>query len=157
MMTETELRDLMERTYRPLFYQIQGFVGAADAEDILQDVYYRAWLHLVLDDRDPMHWLKRVTWNRVNSILKRRYALSELSLDEMTEDGFSRPAAPSSPDAVEWVRSRIWTLTPMRRSVLWLRDVAGWSDDRIAGHLGITATTVRRHASMARQQLMAAI
>ncbi len=46
-------------------------------------------------------------------------------------------------------------LPPMRRAILWLREIAGWDDARIAARLGIAEPTVRRHASLATGQLRA--
>ena len=154
-MTEIELGDLMPRTYRPLFHMIISQVGDEEAEVILQDVYWRAWKHLALDDRDPMPWLKKVAWNRVNTQLRRRYGIQPVSLERLMEEGFDAAAPASAPDAVAWLQEVLPSLPPMRRAILWLREIAGWDDARIAARLGIAEPTVRRHASLATGQLRA--
>src|SRR5205823_7896372 len=52
-----------------------------------------------------------------------------------------------------WARAALEQLRPDQRRVIRLRDVEGWSYDRIADHEGVTVESVRGSLRRARSQL----
>jgi RNA polymerase sigma-70 factor (ECF subfamily) len=58
-------------------------------------------------------------------------------------------------DARDHLAAALATLTDVRRDVLLLHDLEGWTHPEIAEHLGIAAGTVRAHLFWARRDLRA--
>src|SRR5439155_5126796 len=70
------------------------------------------------------------------------------------------PRSPQTPDDLleldeeyRWARAALAALRPEQRRVIHLRDVEGWSYDRIADHEGVTVESVRGSLRRARSQL----
>jgi RNA polymerase sigma-70 factor (ECF subfamily) len=138
---------------------------ASDAEDVVQDAFVIALERL--DDCQPAEkfrpWILTITRNRALDLLRRnrvrRY--EPLETDEGTNDSISASRDPSPlkqtelADAREHLQAAIATLTPVRREVLLLYDLEGWSHAEIAEHLQLATPTVRSHLFLARRDLRA--
>ncbi len=138
--------------FRMVFQIVPNF---EDTEDVLQDTFFRFHraLHRVRQDSDPMPFLRTIAVRRAYSLLRRRRH-DQLSLEDLPEDPADVTLSGVPVDVGKlygWAR----TLPPRRRVVFILREVLGWEDAEIARMLGISETTVRRHASLAREALSA--
>lgn len=137
----------------------------SDAEDVAQDAFVIALERL--DDCEPAEkfrpWLLTITRNRALDLLRRnrvrRY--EPLDGDEGVNDRVSASSDPSPlkhtelADARAHLEAAIATLTPVRREVLLLYDLEGWSHAEIAEHLQLAVPTVRSHLFLARRDLRA--
>ncbi len=136
--------------FRLVFQIVPNF---EDVEDILQDTFFRFHraLRRVRPGSDPMPFLRTIAVRRAYSFIRRRRG-DQISLQDLPGDPADVRLSGVPVDLEKlygWAR----TLPPRRRVVFVLREVLGWEDAEIARMLGISQTTVRRHASLAREAL----
>jgi RNA polymerase sigma-70 factor, ECF subfamily len=137
----------------------------ADAEDVVQDAFVIALERL--DDCQPAEkfrpWLLTIARNRALDLLRRNKVRRYEPLDSTDEPrDLGGSAAATSPlkhaelaDTRAHLEAAIATLTPVRREVLLLYDLEGWSHAEIAEHLQLAVPTVRSHLFLARRDLRA--
>ncbi len=154
---EEAFERLLRHFYRPLFRLVFQIVPVAeDAEEILQDAFFRFYrsLRRVRPGEDPYPFLKAIAVRRAYTHLRRRRAapafeeLPEGAADLRVEGRAFEPAR-----LFRWA----WTLPPRRRVVFLLREVMGLPDGEVASLLGVSEVTVRRHASLAREAFRRAL
>lgn len=130
------------------------------ADELLQDVFVRAWekLESFRGESSLESWLHRVT---VNVFLaaergdKRRRAHEDVVDDDSYE--LSTSTAPVDVgDQIDLERA-IATLPPGARMAFVMHDIEGYSHDEIAAMSGIAAATVRVQLHRARRHLMEAL
>jgi RNA polymerase sigma-70 factor (ECF subfamily) len=132
-----------------------------DAEDACQDAFVSALRRL--EDCRPEEkfrpWLLAIVRNRAIDLRRRRQVRQADSLDEIG-DGASPPTRAVGPlrdaeraDARDHLARAIATLTDVRREVVLLHDLEGWSHREIGTHLGLAEGTVRAHLFWARRDL----
>jgi RNA polymerase sigma-70 factor (ECF subfamily) len=137
----------------------------SDAEDVVQDAFVIALERL--DDCQPSEkfrpWLLTIARNRALDLLRRNRVRRYEPLDA-TENAPGQVASAPSPsplrhtelaDTRAHLEAAIATLTPVRREVLLLYDLEGWSHAEIAEHLQLAVPTVRSHLFLARRDLRA--
>jgi RNA polymerase sigma-70 factor (ECF subfamily) len=153
-----------ERVYR---VALRTTGNAADAEDVVQDTFVRAWSGLarVSDFGAVGGWLCSVARNvgtdRVRSSIRRR----AWSIDAPTEDG-SLPLrdalvaeGPLADEQLAGARAgalladAIAALKEKHRMVLTLREIDGLSYEEIAESLGVAVGTVESRLHRAREAL----
>lgn len=154
-----------DRVYA-LSYQLTG--NHADAQDLAQEVFVRAYLNLerFRFEADWGTWLHRITVNvYLNSRRKNKKDNIAYSLDEplLTEEGeVSRELAATGSDPQEvldakerqlYIRQALEELAPEFRAVLVLREFQGLNYEEIARVLGCSLGTVKSRLSRARQAL----
>jgi RNA polymerase sigma-70 factor, ECF subfamily len=139
--------------------------GAADADDVCQDAFMTALERL--DSCRPEEkfrpWLLTIVRNRAIDLRRRQRvrAAEPLETAEPATAGNVRSAEPSPLRAAERADARahlqaaVAGLTDVRREVLLLHDLDGWSHPEIAAHLGLAVGTVRAHLFWARRDLRA--
>lgn len=130
---------------------------AARAEELLQDVFVRAWEKLgsFRGESSLDSWLHRVT---VNVFLaadrgdRRRRAHEDIADD----DRYEMSAAPTTVDVGDRIdlERAIATLPPGARMAFVMHDIEGYSHEEIAAMSGIAAATVRVQLHRARRHLM---
>jgi RNA polymerase sigma-70 factor, ECF subfamily len=139
-------------------YRMTG--NAADAEDIVQEVFIRALEKPDLQTEEPLRpWLVRVAMNMSRDYLRRRRQRgyvgpwlpspvptdNELEIDQ--SDAVSADSPETRYDILESISiaflMALEALTPTQRAVLLLRDVFDYSTTEAAELLGITENTVR--------------
>jgi len=151
-----------------LSYQLTG--NHADAQDLAQEVFVRAYLNLdkFRFEADLGTWLHRITINvYLNSRRKNKKDKDNVaySLDEPlpTEEGeVARELAATDTDPQEvlatkekqrYIRQALKSLPPEYRAVLVLREFQGLSYEDIAKVLGCSLGTVKSRLNRARQAL----
>ncbi len=145
---------LVKAYYGPLFRLVYQMVPHAhDAEDILQDTFFRFFqaLRRLVPGQDPFPFLKTIAVRRTYSFLKRGDRL-HVSLDSLPE-GAHPLSVQGHPYEIRTLYLWAAKLPPAQRLVFLLREVLGVEDGEIARLTGLREVTVRRHASLARQTL----
>lgn len=174
------LTDPFRRELLAYCYRMLGSVH--DAEDLVQEVYLRAWrAYASFDGRASLRtWLYRIATNACLNALEhssRRVLPSGLASPsgDVPPPGSRAPevpwlepladrlvgGAPEDPAAVVAERASLRLaliaalqyLPARQRAVLVLRDVLGWSAAEVAGTLGMTAAGVNSTLLRARSRL----
>jgi RNA polymerase sigma-70 factor (ECF subfamily) len=137
-----------------------------DAEDVAQESFYKAFLHL--DDFQEKSrfstWLTRIAMNEAFMLLRRRRGIFEV-LPENPDDGVksaSEAFVDQSPDPEEscWRRERMQLLDkainrlgPKIRSTILLRDIEERSVEETAQILGASISAVKARVFQGRRKL----
>jgi RNA polymerase sigma-70 factor, ECF subfamily len=136
--------------------------SADDADDVCQDGFVTALerLDTCRPEEKFRPWLLTIVRNRALDLRRRRQVRAAAPLDET--GGAAPPSIAPSPlrvaeraDARDHLAAALATLTDVRRDVLLLHDLEGWTHPEIAELLGIAAGTVRAHLFWARRDLRA--
>jgi RNA polymerase sigma-70 factor, ECF subfamily len=140
-----------------LAYRITG--SAADADDVVQETFIRAYEHAPAHLDDPRRWLMRVAINAGRDVLRRRKRRAYVGpwLPTPIETGDDAP--PSFEPAVEGrtlegrydlmesaslaFLQALEALSPTQRAILLLRDVFDYSAAEVASVLNLSAGNVR--------------
>lgn len=169
---EGAVRTLVRRHNRRLFRVARGVLrDDAEAEDVVQETYVRAFINLsrFRGDSGIATWLTRIALNEALGRLRRRRpsedlaAISELPADDPRIVAFPSPPEPT-PEA-EAGRAQVRSLLeplidelpPDFRVVLILRDVEGMTTEETAEHLGVRPETAKTRLHRARRLLRAAL
>jgi RNA polymerase sigma-70 factor (ECF subfamily) len=140
---------------------------SADAEDVCQDAFVAALAHLeeCRPEEKFRPWLLTIVRNRALDLRRRQRVRAAEPLDDRWERGADEPRAIGSiddqgplraaenADARTHLRAALDTLTDVRREVVLLHDLEGWTHREIAAHLGLAEGTVRAHLFWARRRL----
>jgi RNA polymerase sigma-70 factor (ECF subfamily) len=152
----------------------------AEAEDVVQDVLFRAWRsrETYAGDAPLAHWLMRIATNACLNVLTRdrTRALPQLDREPVAADAvFSAleaatwvtpaPDARLFPDPARAAEARedvalafialLQRLPPRQRAVLLLKDVLGWAAEEIAETLAMTLSSVNSALHRARDGVVA--
>jgi len=159
---QNQYQILVERHYRPVFNAAYRLLGnQAEADDIAQDAFWRAYQALATFQRDaPLApWLCRIAINLSLNLLKRRQPT--LSLDN---PGSGRPLAVSDWSAEPQrqllhaeqqgeLRQALLALPPEQRAIIELRHFQEQSYEEIAAALNISLANVKVRLFRARKKL----
>jgi RNA polymerase sigma-70 factor, ECF subfamily len=153
------------RRHRDVVYRVAArIVGDADADDVTQDAFLRAFNRLgSFRGESPFRaWLLRITHNAALNALARRPKAQPTDLVEQAADTFDeRP--PPNPTPVEQLEvserrerlvSKIALLSPNHRAVLALRDLEGLSYEEIAQVTDTPLGSVKGRLHRARGELI---
>ncbi len=141
--------------YSPILFRLvfQMVPSREDAEDILQETFYRFFRALprLRSGDDPLPFLRTIAVRRTYSHLAAHKHKHD-SLDDLPEN---LPALAVQGMQVEIRDLYRWAqkLPRARRLVFILREVLGVEDAELAALMGIREVTVRRHAQMALEEL----
>ena len=140
-----------------------GFVkDAATADDLAQDVFVKAYLHLsrFRFDSEFGTWIYRIAVNHIKDYLRKTARRKEVPLEEAVERRFSaddpvlaREAEIEAERRKTAVFQTAQSLPPKYAMILMLRDVRGFSYEEIAGVLKISPGTVDSRLHRARRLL----
>lgn len=171
--SEEAVRVLVQRHNRRLFRVARAVVrDDAEAEDIVQEAYVRAFTHLDSFRGEALFatWLTRITLNEALGRVRRRpptVGLGEREVD-VHSGGlvimFPSPPPPADPEA-ELARSQVRAvlehaideLPATFRLVFVLRDVEGLSTEETAAQLAIREETVKTRLHRARRLMRTAL
>jgi RNA polymerase sigma-70 factor, ECF subfamily len=164
------VRLIMQRHNRRLYRVARGVLhDDAEAEDVVQEAYVRAFTHLdgFRGDAQLSTWLTRIALNEALGRLRRRRMMVELKdIDTFNEQGEDRviylPSArgDSDPEAAA-TRAEVRRLLEQAvdrlpvpfRMVFMLRDIEELSVEETASHLGLRPETVKTRLHRARRLL----
>ncbi len=160
--------ELVRRLHRRIYALIYGMTGnKEDAEDVLQEVFVKAYTSLkhFKGDSSFYTWVYRIAVNRTINFLKQRNRRAGVSLDNMDEGVERDPAyvelvARESPvrdttinELQKKLNDALQKLSEKHRAVVVMHDIQGIPHDEIARMLGTSQGTVRSRLFYARQQL----
>jgi len=168
---QREFDELVRRYYRQAYnlaYRLTG--NAADAEDLVQDAFLRAYRFFDRYDRSLpfMNWFSRILTNLYIDEYRRRGRLKTVSLDEplQTEEGEEGPSVLDLPDPglspleiamnqeyIDAIHEGLQQLAPEFRTAVVLADIQGHSYEEIAEIMGTSIGTVRSRIHRGRKQL----
>jgi RNA polymerase sigma-70 factor (ECF subfamily) len=132
----------------------EWMLGSTDTEDVIQDIFVRAWekLSTFRGDAPFGAWLRRLA---VNVLLRYRERVRTREDRYVLDDGSIQSAAAPSGNLHLYteLESAIWRLPVRVREVLVLHDMEGYKHREIAEMLGISAATSRWHVHAGRLML----
>ncbi|WP_262030103.1 RNA polymerase sigma factor [Microvirga sp. Mcv34] len=164
------VRLIMQRHNRRLFRVARGVLhDDAEAEDVVQETYVRAFTHLdgFRGEAQLSTWLTRIALNEALGRLRRRRTMIALKdIDAINDQGEARviylPSArqDSDPEAAaaraevrRLLERAVDELPESFRIVFVLRDIEEMSIEETASHLGLRAETVKTRLHRARRLL----
>lgn len=149
---EAAFAALVERHWPRLVRFSRSVVGAAEAEDVVQDSLVAAWDRMATL-RDPEAfpaWVLRIVVRR-GVRAGRRWSWRRLLPLSLVPDR-ADPRAQDDAEALR-VERTLARLPPRQRAVMHLTVVEGMSDGEIGRVLGMDAATARSHRRKAREAL----
>ena len=134
----------------------------ADAEDVCQDAFVSALEHIerCRPEEKFRPWLLAIVRNGALDLRRRQKvrAAEPLEAADVARRGDEGDAASPLRDAERaeigaHLRAALERLTDVRREVVLLHDLEGWTHREIARHLGLAEGTTRAHLFWARRRL----
>ena len=139
---------LVDRHRGELHRHCHRMVGA-DAEDLVQETFLRAWRSRGTLRSAPRPWLYRIATNAcLDAIARRRDVLPGEAIDQVADAGAD--PAERSPQMGTALLAAVQRLPPKQRTVLVLTDVLGWRAKETAELLGDSVPAVRSALQRAR-------
>ena len=163
---------LVERHQRRMLAIARRYTrGREDAEDVVQQTFQKAFVHLnkFQGKSSFSTWLTRIAINEALMLLRRRRALHEMHVGESSErEGNSwypeMPDLSSDPEANYARRERVRILTvalgnlrPGLRRAVELRDLGELSTSETARRMGLSVAAVKARLLHARRELRQAL
>ncbi|MEJ5385066.1 MAG: sigma-70 family RNA polymerase sigma factor [Fimbriimonadales bacterium] len=167
---QREFDELVYRHYQQAYnlaYRLTG--NAADAEDLVQEAFLRAYRFFDRYDRSMpfMNWFSRILTNLYIDEYRRRGRLRTISIDEVYsgdegEEGTTMDLPDTAPDPLERALSNEYLhaiheglqhLSPEFRVAVVLADLEGHSYEEIAEITRTSIGTVRSRIHRGRKQL----
>ncbi len=147
-----------EQLYRTHIARINSLaewmLDSTDTEDVLQDIFVRAWerLETFRGDAPFSAWLRRVA---VNVLLRYRERIRKHDQRFLSDEDTlnSAPAIENELMLYSEIESAVWSLPKRIREVLVLHDMEGYKHREIAEMLSISAATSRWHLHAGRLML----
>ena len=164
------VRLIMQRHNRRLYRVARSVLhDDAEAEDVVQETYVRAFTHLdgFRGEAQPSSWLTRIALNEaLGRLRRRRTTVSLKDIDAINDQGEARviyfPSArqDSDPEAAvaraqvrRLLERAVDELPNSFRMVFVLRDIEEMSTEEAASHLGLRPETVKTRLHRARRLL----
>jgi RNA polymerase sigma factor (sigma-70 family) len=152
---EEAFRALHDRYHERLLAYVRHMLrGHADAEDIVQDVFERAYGALRTGEREitVRPWLYRVAHNRCIDYVRRAPA-TPLQPDELLPGGIDPVAEAERREDLRRLVADLHALPAPQRSALIIRELEGLSYDELSTTLGVTVPAVKSLLVRARSGL----
>jgi RNA polymerase sigma-70 factor (ECF subfamily) len=158
----TRFELLMRRHNRRVYRAVRSFLtDDAEVEDVMQQAYLRAFLHLhqLVDGTKVASWLVRIAVNQARSRLRQRRRLAEDELDAENEDGHPMAASWTPEEELAdrelaaIVERALVELREIYRAVFVLREVEGMTTRETGVVLGVSPAVVKTRLSRAKQLL----
>src|SRR4051794_36509626 len=152
---EDAFRAIHDRYYGRLLAYVRHMLrGSSEAEDVVQDVFLRAYAALRSSDREiaVRPWLYRVAHNRCIDYVRRAPAPS-LQPDELLPGGTDPVAVAERREDLRRLVADLHALPEAQRSALIIRELEGLSYEELGTALGVTVPAVKSLLVRARSGL----
>ena len=126
----------------------------ADAEDVAQEALLVAFERLDTC-REPARfggWLLQIVRNRAKNWLDRRRLRDVAAGTDLHDESLETTTADATAIQRQLLEA-LRTLAPLRREIVLLHELEGWTHSEIAGALGISELMSRQHLFLARADL----
>ncbi|HET9124446.1 MAG TPA: sigma-70 family RNA polymerase sigma factor [Solirubrobacteraceae bacterium] len=133
--------------------------AAADAEDVVQEIFVRAYLGLRSNRRELAlrAWLYRIAHNRCIDELRRPQAIAVEAVEELAESRHADPhARVEQREALQRLIEDVRRLPDQQRSALLMRELGGMPYADLSGALGVSVPAVKSLLVRARVGLVQA-
>jgi RNA polymerase sigma-70 factor, ECF subfamily len=130
-------------------------VGRADADDVTQDVFVRAWraLPAFRAEASGRTWLLSIARRACVDALRRRSRVRRLAARLEHEAAFAPTEVPD-PGGVGGIEALVAGLDPRRREAFVLTQIVGCSYEEAATICGVAVGTIRSRVARARADLL---
>jgi RNA polymerase sigma-70 factor (ECF subfamily) len=153
---------LMDRHLATVTKRIGKLVrNAAEAEDLLQEVLLKVWLHLSTfrSESSFSTWMTRIAINEALQSFRRdrsrRVAYGSYDFDSLASPSESPWQSLANREKAQTLRNAVAALPPNYRQVLILRDFEELSEKETANSLHLSLASVKTRLRRARQMLLA--
>ncbi len=153
-MDEESFRGFYERTARVLWKYLARVADPRDADDLLQETYYRFLRARATHGTDAHR--RNALFAIATNLVRDRHRRKRMDPIASANAGDEAIAAVSTPAASERridVNDALQRLAPRDRGMLWLAYAQGWSHTEIAGALGVKAASIKPMLFRARRRL----
>lgn len=162
------LEDLFKRHQRGVFALALRYTRVReDAEDVVQETFQKAFVYFHKFEQKSSFstWITRIAINQALMLLRRRYALSEVSINDSsnhdeTSQGLEVVDASPDPEATclrreeaRILSAAIEQLRPGIQRTIQLRDLRELSSQETARQLGLSVAAVKARMFHARRKL----
>jgi RNA polymerase sigma-70 factor (ECF subfamily) len=155
---------LFDRYARPVYALAAHLLGASEAEEIVQEVFWRVWhraRQYELTRGSVRVWIMTVARHLALDALKRRSQEERVrAVEEIDTLLANLPASHTNVEEIVWKRQRaeameqvIHALPDAQRRVILLAYFGGFSHAELAAHLGWPLGTVKKRVRLALQKL----
>jgi RNA polymerase sigma-70 factor (ECF subfamily) len=139
-----------------LLRRIRRIVGDADAEDVVQDTFEKAWKATTARaSTDPRPWLHRIARNTALDRLQAKQSIDGSLPPERADE--SAETAVLRQETRADIETALRDLPPAQRRTIVLHDVAGYTSHEIAALDAIPYNTVRTRLFRARRAMRDAL
>ncbi|MBQ3841728.1 MAG: RNA polymerase sigma factor [Ruminiclostridium sp.] len=149
-MSGNELKRYVE-LYRTSVTNAALFIvkNPADAEDIVQDVFLKLYIHTgeFKNDEHVRAWLLRCAINGSLNLVRSGWHKNSVSLDSIKE------LPDNNPETGSEIRNAMMSLDPKLRAVLYLHYFEGYTDEETAKMTGISTAAVKGRLRRGRDKL----
>jgi RNA polymerase sigma factor (sigma-70 family) len=153
--SELAFETLVARHRRSLVRHCTRVLGAADAEEAVQEALLRA--HRALARGTVVHaagpWLHTIARHTALNLLRARNARREIAQDRCPEAGAQEDRRTEHRQDLRDLIAAVGSLPARQRDAIVMREVEGRSYDEIARHLGASHGAVRQLLSRARSSI----
>jgi RNA polymerase sigma factor (sigma-70 family) len=152
---EDAFRALHDRYHDRLLAYVRHMLrGSSESEDVVQDVFMRAYGALAAGDRDiaVRPWLYRVAHNRCIDYVRRAPA-PPLQPDELLPGGTDPVVVAERREQLQRLVADLHNLPEAQRSALIIRELEGLSYEDLGTALGVTVPAVKSLLVRARSGL----
>jgi RNA polymerase sigma-70 factor (ECF subfamily) len=156
------ISSLYDRHARMLYSLIVRILrDRAEAEDVLQDVFVRAWTRVETYNRDlgsPLAWLIRIARNRAIDRLRARDVRERSAEDVPKPEPIETPEASAAlSERQRAVKRALDVLTPEQRRLIETAYFRGLSQSELAAEFGLPLGTVKTRIRTGMQALRRAL
>jgi len=144
MKDDFDFDEYLASTIKRLTAYCAAIVGSADAEDAAQEAYLRLYdnLYRIPDEHSATAFLYRTAYRLSVDMLRSRRRFREVGRPVKQSDALS-----------DRMTEALMKLTPLDRSVIYLRVVEEYGYDEIAGQYSKNEAWARKRYSLARARL----
>jgi|HubBroStandDraft_3_1064219.scaffolds.fasta_scaffold65012_2 RNA polymerase sigma-70 factor (ECF subfamily) len=164
---EQAFETLFKRYQRKTFAVVLRYTRVVeDAEDIVQQSFYKAFVHLCQFQGDSSFstWLTRIAINEALMFLRRIGAVREVSIDDIRDagsaDSLRIPDSNADPETrcsqreeVRILSKAVRNLRPGLRTTIVLRELLELSTSETARRMGLSVGTVKARTFRGKRQL----
>lgn len=157
METRIKFKILVDKHHRYVFaICLRILVNRSEAEDVVQEVYERAWKHIdQIAEPETKPWLAKVARNLCIDRLRARKPNTSIEHDseEFSCEQHSQSETIEQQQVSEWLMSAITRLHEPYKSIILMAEIQQKSNKEVSQSVGLNENQVKVYAYRARQKL----